>query len=316
MTVKNQFEAMADYFRSMLTPAGATPETAPEVSREDKPAVLSGEPRQEEDGTEEQAADGGLQPRIEVQTQVAARPVIEKDESELASVARLIEKVKPETETVTAVQEEVAVAASEPEAAVATPEPEVRIAEPAAVADVAAEEKVQTLEAAQVRQQADTPAASAKTGWANISVEDEFQALFFVVHGVTFAVPLTDLGTIAELDKVTSIFGKPEWFMGLMNHRDLKLNVVDFVKWAMPNVAGGSDDFKYTIQLQGSKWSITCDELLGNEYLNKSSIQWRSTAGKRPWLAGLVKDKMCALVHVDELIKLFEQGINIEGEKS
>jgi purine-binding chemotaxis protein CheW len=104
--------------------------------------------------------------------------------------------------------------------------------------------------------------------------------------------------------------------MGMMNFRDDKYNVVDFVRWAMPNVVEYEKDFTYVIQMENSKWAITCNELIGTENLHKSQIQWRSTAGKRPWLSGLVKDKMCALIHVNELIKLFNQGINIEGDKS
>lgn len=52
--------------------------------------------------------------------------------------------------------------------------------------------------------------------WQNIVTEREFQALFFVVSGVTFAVPLTELGGIHQLAKINTLFGKPDRFAGVM----------------------------------------------------------------------------------------------------
>lgn len=283
MTRKNQFDAMADYFRSMLTPAGTV-----------KPSS---------DGSEIQSQQHSSQKDERVET----RPVLEKEPSELSRVARLIEQVTPEVETQTLTKTETQVL-NEPETATAVAEE--------------TEVKTDTVVAETVKTETDTQSRSKESVlpddgvWHNIDVPDEFQALFFVVHGVTFAVPLINLGNIANMDKITSIFGKPDWFMGMMNFRDDKYNVVDFVRWAMPNVVEYEKDFTYVIQMENSKWAITCSELIGTENLHKSQIQWRSTAGKRPWLSGLVKDKMCALIHVNELIKLFNQGINIEGDKS
>ncbi len=46
--------------------------------------------------------------------------------------------------------------------------------------------------------------------WNNIQVENEFQVLFFELSGLTFAVPLTDLGGIHYLDdSINSLIGKP-----------------------------------------------------------------------------------------------------------
>ena len=75
---------------------------------------------------------------------------------------------------------------------------------------------------------------------------------------ITFAVPLIDLGSINNIEKITPIFGKPEWFMGMMNVRDEKVQIVDFAKWAMPQIAVDPDSFQYVIELGNSKWGITC----------------------------------------------------------
>ncbi|GIC78031.1 chemotaxis protein CheW [Moritella sp. F3] len=150
--------------------------------------------------------------------------------------------------------------------------------------------------------------------WKNIELEERFQALFFEVAGVTFAVPLTELGGIHQADTVNSLFGKPDWYLGIMQHREQKLSVVDTAQWVMPEQNMGEIDYKYQIQLSESNWVLGCEKLHGTETLNRMDIKWRSTAGSRPWLAGMVKSRMCVLLHVTEMIKLLDNGINIHGQ--
>ena len=149
--------------------------------------------------------------------------------------------------------------------------------------------------------------------WKNIETGREFQALFFAVAGVTFAVPLTELGGIHQLGKINTLFGKPDWFAGVMTMRDVQLNVVDTKRWIMPGQVA-DEPYEYLVMLGNSQWGLACHQLLGTELLIRDRIQWRTSAGKRPWLAGMVKDKMCALLHVHELLLLLEKGLNIEGQ--
>ncbi len=152
-----------------------------------------------------------------------------------------------------------------------------------------------------------------QSGWRNIEPEEEFQALFFEVAGISFAVMLTELGGIHKIDNVTSLFGKPPWFSGIMTQRDKKLNVVDTAKWVMTDNAPEEVDYKYLILLGDTQWGLSCCSLIGTEKLTKDQVKWRNQEGKRPWLAGMVKKKMCALLHVSELVKLLSRGVNIEG---
>lgn len=147
--------------------------------------------------------------------------------------------------------------------------------------------------------------------WENIDMPDEFQVLFFLVKGIRFAVPLVNLGGIFQSAKVTPLFGKPKWFMGLADIRGKKMNVVDTLKWVKSD-APQSDNYEYMIALDKTLWSIGCDKLEGNRILSKDNITWRQQAGNRPWLAGIVKKEMCALLHVEALIKMFENGVNLK----
>ena len=147
--------------------------------------------------------------------------------------------------------------------------------------------------------------------WKNIEMPNDFQALFFQVRGIRFAVPLVDLGGIFQCDKITPLFGKPKWFMGIADIRGRKMNVVDTIKWVKSDVEP-ADKYEYMIALGKTLWSISCEKLEGKKILDKDNVTWRENAGNRPWLAGIVKKEMCALLHVDALIKMFENGVNLK----
>ncbi|MBO6258521.1 MAG: chemotaxis protein CheW [Succinivibrio sp.] len=150
--------------------------------------------------------------------------------------------------------------------------------------------------------------------WENINMPDEFQALFFLARGVRFAVPLVDLGGIFEVNHLTPLFGRPAWYKGVADIRGKKLNVVDTLRWVKPEVTEDSD-FNYIIVLGESLWAISCDKLEGNRYLKKENVKWRQHAGNRPWLAGIVKKEMCALLHVNALISMFNKGFDLTDLK-
>lgn len=141
-----------------------------------------------------------------------------------------------------------------------------------------------------------------------------FQALFFEVAGLTLALPLTELGGIHKLEKIGPLFGKPDWFKGVMLHRDEKLTVVDTARWVMPEKynekLAESIKYQYLIMLDDSHWGLACERLITTSVLQPSDVKWREGNSKRPWLAGMVKEKMCALVNVKQLIVLLNKGLS------
>ncbi|WP_300316734.1 chemotaxis protein CheW [Idiomarina sp.] len=145
-------------------------------------------------------------------------------------------------------------------------------------------------------------------------MEDDFQALFFKVAGLTLAVPLKSLGGIHQVGKISPLMGKPKWFKGIMTEREDKLQVVDTARWVMPEKyteeLEESLDYQYLITLNDSPWGLLCEELVTSEPLQPEAIQWRKAGNnKRPWLAGVVRDRMCALLDVNALITLLDNGL-------
>ena len=161
--------------------------------------------------------------------------------------------------------------------------------------------------------------AEAKTSPVRQKVEDEipkeaFQALFFEVAGLVLAVPLQELGGIHNLAEINSLLGKPDWFKGVMLNREQKINVVDSARWVMPerfdDKIEQSLNYKYLITLGQTNWGLTAERLVETEIIQPDAVKWRTSQGKRPWLFGTIKEKMCALLHVRDLVAMLEQGVN------
>jgi len=149
--------------------------------------------------------------------------------------------------------------------------------------------------------------------------QGDFQAMFFDVAGLTIAVPLIELGGIHKIDKTNSLMGKPDWFKGVMLYRDEKINVVDTALWVMPEKCDqalkDSLNYQYIIMLNDSSWGLMAENLVDTVVLSQDEVKWLDSSSRRPWLAGLVKEKMCALLDVSALIQLLDEGSGIYQEK-
>jgi len=148
-------------------------------------------------------------------------------------------------------------------------------------------------------------------------LDEEFQVLFFKVAGLTLAVPLVTLGGIINLTRINHIMGRPDWYLGVQQHRESQLNVVDTGAWVMPekydHALAQQVNYQYIVQLQDSAWGLACESLINTVKIKKSQVNWRQQAGKRPWLAGVVKSQMCGILNVDALIKLLSKGLDSQA---
>ncbi|MCG3730431.1 chemotaxis protein CheW [Vibrio cincinnatiensis] len=146
--------------------------------------------------------------------------------------------------------------------------------------------------------------------------EAKFQVLYFEVNGVTFAVPLDELGGIHRKTALNHLIGRPPWYLGLQTSREHQLDVVDTAKWVMAEKLRDDsykEEYQYIVMLDESLWGLACTQLLGTEWLSSDKVRWREQVGKRPWLAGMVKEKMCALIHVQALIAMLNAGLDVKA---
>lgn len=235
----------------------------------------------------------------ETRTETAAEAVTETE-----TAAETVTETAEETQTETAAETETETQA-ETETAVASETGE--LVSEKHLAGVREEQEAAAEAAAASSVKAEEPE------WNNIRYEGERQCLFFTAGGIKLAVRLADLGGISNMAQITRMPG-PAWYLGMMPVRDRKFRIVDTVKWMVPESDQSAlAPYRYVIHLGSSGWAIGCHELLSSEKVDGESVKWRETPGQRPWLAGIVKTKMCVLLNVEELVKLLEQGVDIRS---
>ncbi|WP_170888798.1 chemotaxis protein CheW [Vibrio sp. B1-2] len=152
--------------------------------------------------------------------------------------------------------------------------------------------------------------------WQSTARTRDFQVLYFEVNGVTFAVSLDELGGIHRMATLNHLIGRPAWYLGLQTNKDNQLDVVDTAKWVMAEKLHDDsykEGYQYIVMLGDSMWGLASTQLMGTELLSSEKVRWREQAGKRPWLAGMVKEKMCALIHVEALIAMLNAGLDVKA---
>lgn len=176
---------------------------------------------------------------------------------------------------------------------------------------------VEVVEQPTVEVELETQAGYSGIGtWQSTARTRDFQVLYFEVNGVTFAVPLDELGGIHRMATLNHLIGRPAWYLGLQTNKDNQLDVVDTAKWVMAEKLHDDsykEGYQYIVMLGDSMWGLASTQLMGTELLSSEKVRWREQAGKRPWLAGMVKEKMCALIHVEALIAMLNAGLDVKA---
>lgn len=131
--------------------------------------------------------------------------------------------------------------------------------------------------------------------------QSRFDVLLFKVSGLTLAVPLISLGQIQPItDELTPLFGQADWFMGLQPTPQGKIRTVNTAKFVMPERYDESflKSAKYVVSINGVPWGLAVDSVNQPISLQPDEVKWRSDRSKRPWLAGTIKQHMCALLDI------------------
>jgi len=137
--------------------------------------------------------------------------------------------------------------------------------------------------------------------------QERFEVLLFKVSGLTLAVPLIALGQIQPLtEDLTPLFGQAEWFMGLQPAPSGDIRTVNTAMFVMPERYDEAfvDTAKYVVSLNGVSWGLAVDSVNQPISLMIDDVNWRSERSKRPWLAGTVKNHMCALIDIPQMAQM------------
>lgn len=144
--------------------------------------------------------------------------------------------------------------------------------------------------------------------------EQEFQCLMFHVVGISLAVPLIKLnGVIPWNEDLTPMPGHSDAFMGLLQHLGKNVKVMDTAHVILPSeqmrqLEPSDDRIKKIILMDEGRWGLACDDVGEVITLKQSDVRWRTAAGKRPWLAGTISERLCALLDTDVLSAQLSAG--------
>jgi purine-binding chemotaxis protein CheW len=137
--------------------------------------------------------------------------------------------------------------------------------------------------------------------------QGRFQCLSFQVAGLTLAAPLEKLHGIVKWDAtITALPGYAPWFMGLLQNRGRNVQVVDTAQIVMtdgrrPDMREANERVQFVVLIDGGRWGLAVDKIAEVVTLEPEAVRWSSANGKRPWLAGTVIERMCALLDMDSL---------------
>lgn len=146
-----------------------------------------------------------------------------------------------------------------------------------------------------------------RPAWA----QERFDVLLFKVSGLTLAVPLIALGQIQPLtEELTPLFGQADWFMGLLPTPAGKIRTVNTAKFVMPERYDERfvETAQYVISIDGVPWGLAVDSVNQPISLDPEDVKWRSERSRRPWLAGTVKEHMCALLDIPRVGQLLVEA--------
>ena len=299
-------QAIEDYLEALLHD-----DLTDDVSQDENQASES--QQQEESLQARQLSESMLQFQQTPKTlaeELAAKPV-QLDEPQVQPQVILpdlkLPTAEPAVETLADVIQEIESAQEVAQPVADQPEVKEQIqTEPKPVAEVATKEKA-----------IETPAEGqppSPPGWKNgrpVWAQERFECLLFKVKGLTLAVPLVELGGIIKIEKQpTPLFGQPSWFIGMLRNNSMNVSMVDTAQWVLPPalVEKNQDAYKLIIRIHNSNWGLACNEVDRSISLEPEQVRWRTTLGKRPWLAGTVIEHMCALIDVAAFDRLLKEG--------
>ena len=131
------------------------------------------------------------------------------------------------------------------------------------------------------------------------SLPKQFAVLLCDIANVTVAIPLIELGGIHKLSKLSVIAKQPSWCKGILVKGNEKFTCIDAAKWVAPNKVVSSDpqgDYKFAVQLGKTSYLLCCDNISTTIEISSDDVKWRTDTTSRKWLAGLLKERMCALI--------------------
>jgi len=162
-----------------------------------------------------------------------------------------------------------------------------------------------------IEQAAEEPVESEIPAWA----EERFQCLLFNVSGLSLAVPLVKLNSVItwDDDAITKTPNQTSWYLGLIQHLQKQIKVIDTALLVMPENRLKSIDtaslnrLNNILLVDDYKWGLACDSIGDVIWLTKDDVKWRKNKETRAWLSGTSLEHLCAIMDTEVFAKMLNE---------
>ena len=145
---------------------------------------------------------------------------------------------------------------------------------------------------------------------AGVIRADDERHYLFRLGGLSLAIPSSRICAEPALPaELSGDAGSLVWMATLPGGHQLP--VVDLARLMLPEDAAElscplSERAALLVVLDGGAWAI-CAEAHGElELLDLDGVQWRGPNSRRPWLAGTLASRRCALLDLDQMAAMIE----------
>lgn len=143
-----------------------------------------------------------------------------------------------------------------------------------------------------------------EAGVAPAWARPDFQALLFQVGRLKLAVPLLKLHSVVPwTEHISAMPNQPRWCHGMFRYRERNVVVIDTERLVLPDNRQRTDDetagAEHILIVGDGRWGLACRTVGEVTRLTPEEVKWRSARGRRPWLAGTVLGRLCALMDTE-----------------
>jgi len=132
-----------------------------------------------------------------------------------------------------------------------------------------------------------------------------FQSMFFSVGKMQLAAPLVTLREVVQYNPalIKNLPGQRPWVKGIMDHRGEIINLVDPGSILMGAEYIAPDrPYRYILLTDTPGIGYLCHEFVDMSRLEPEGIRWYQNRVKRPWLAGIHKQRLCTVIDIARLL--------------
>jgi len=145
--------------------------------------------------------------------------------------------------------------------------------------------------------------------------ENAFQTLFIDIDGMDIAIPMEAMSGIRKYpEQLTQFPNTASWIDGTFKSHGQNIQVINARKLfqlSQNREIDAGEKLKkpeFIVQIGDGRWGLACHSADRAIMLEPNQVRWSGSERRRPWLLGMIKKHLCALLDGEEFIKYLDNG--------